>query len=214
MAVQTCAALRKFDARSEAASSKIRLFGRHSRSPLPRLRHPSDRRVGHRAALEDHADPRTGALHALQGLLGGARLSVQAQSSGGASAHEDFGERSAVVLVAGRAVANVRGQVREVEMRVPWELWDQVWDRDNGFCKYCSVDLAASFNLWMSATVDHVIAVSAGGPSNIENLVLCCSACNSMLSRSGDLQTFEERRSFLEKRRPDFERRYQTYRRK
>jgi hypothetical protein len=29
MAVQTCAALRKFDARSEAASSKIRLFGRH-----------------------------------------------------------------------------------------------------------------------------------------------------------------------------------------
>ena len=29
MAVQTCAALRKFDARSEAASSKIRLFGQH-----------------------------------------------------------------------------------------------------------------------------------------------------------------------------------------
>jgi hypothetical protein len=28
MAVQTCAALRKFDARSEAASSKIRLLGR------------------------------------------------------------------------------------------------------------------------------------------------------------------------------------------
>src|SRR5260370_7067495 len=32
MAVQTCAALRKFDARSEAASSKIRLLGRHSRN--------------------------------------------------------------------------------------------------------------------------------------------------------------------------------------
>jgi hypothetical protein len=31
MAVQTCAALRKFDARSEAASSKIRLLGRHCR---------------------------------------------------------------------------------------------------------------------------------------------------------------------------------------
>src|SRR6266478_2837447 len=31
MAVQTCAALRKFDARSEAASSKIRLFGQHCR---------------------------------------------------------------------------------------------------------------------------------------------------------------------------------------
>jgi hypothetical protein len=32
MAVQTCAALRKFDARSEAASSKIRLLGRHCRN--------------------------------------------------------------------------------------------------------------------------------------------------------------------------------------
>ena len=31
MAVQTCAALRKFDARSEVASSKIRLFGCHCR---------------------------------------------------------------------------------------------------------------------------------------------------------------------------------------
>ena len=31
MAVQTCAALRQFDARSEAASSKIRLFGRNCR---------------------------------------------------------------------------------------------------------------------------------------------------------------------------------------
>jgi hypothetical protein len=29
MAMQTCAALRKFDARSEAASSKFRLLGRH-----------------------------------------------------------------------------------------------------------------------------------------------------------------------------------------
>jgi hypothetical protein len=29
MAVQTCAALRKFDARSETVSSKIRPFGRH-----------------------------------------------------------------------------------------------------------------------------------------------------------------------------------------
>jgi hypothetical protein len=32
MAVQTCAALRKFDARSEAASSKIRLLGRYCRN--------------------------------------------------------------------------------------------------------------------------------------------------------------------------------------
>jgi 5-methylcytosine-specific restriction endonuclease McrA len=98
-------------------------------------------------------------------------------------------------------------------MRVPWQLWDQVWERDAGFCRYCNVDLSASFNLWMSATVDHVIAVSAGGPSNIKNLVLCCAACNSMLSRAGDLQTIDERKTFLDDRRPDFESRYQSYRR-
>jgi hypothetical protein len=43
-------------------------------------------------AAEGHADPRAGALHAMQGPLRDARLSVQAQPSGGASAHQDFGE--------------------------------------------------------------------------------------------------------------------------
>jgi hypothetical protein len=33
------------------------------------LRYPSDRGTRHRAATEDDADPRAGALHALQGLL-------------------------------------------------------------------------------------------------------------------------------------------------
>ena len=43
------------------------------------------------AAPEDDADPRAGALHALQGLLRGAGLSVQAEPSGCAPAHQNFG---------------------------------------------------------------------------------------------------------------------------
>ena len=52
-------------------------------------------------ATEDDADRRAGALHAVQGLFGGARPSVQAELSDGAPAERDFGERSAVALVAG-----------------------------------------------------------------------------------------------------------------
>jgi hypothetical protein len=42
-----------------------------SRSPLPRLQHASHRRSEHHAPAQNHAHPRAGALHALQGLLRG-----------------------------------------------------------------------------------------------------------------------------------------------
>jgi hypothetical protein len=47
----------------------------------------------------------TRTLHALQGLLASARLSLQAEPSGGAARDQDHGERSAVNVVAGRAVS-------------------------------------------------------------------------------------------------------------
>ena len=75
--------------------------GLATRSEMPWLQHAPDRRARYRAATEGNADPRTGAIHAVQGLLRSARLSLQAQPSGGAATHEDFGERSAVNVVAG-----------------------------------------------------------------------------------------------------------------
>jgi hypothetical protein len=45
----------------------------------------------------------TGALPALQGLLRGSGLSLQAQPSGGATDNEDIGERPAIDVVAGGA---------------------------------------------------------------------------------------------------------------
>jgi hypothetical protein len=44
--------------------------------------------------------------YSLQGLFAGARLSLQARPSGRAADNEDFGERPAVDLVAGRAMRN------------------------------------------------------------------------------------------------------------
>ena len=47
-----------------------------SRSKMPRLQHASNRRARHRSPAEDHANPRIGAIHALQRLLRGSQLSV------------------------------------------------------------------------------------------------------------------------------------------
>jgi hypothetical protein len=58
----------------------------------------------YRPPAEDNPDPRAGTLHALQGLLAGARLSVQAQPSSGAAADQDFRRRPSVNMVGGRAV--------------------------------------------------------------------------------------------------------------
>jgi len=65
-------------------------------------------------ALDIVRRPKTTPIHeleryiAVQGLLTGARLSVQAQPSGGAAADQDFGERSTVILVAGAAMTRLR----------------------------------------------------------------------------------------------------------
>ena len=68
---------------------------------MPRLPDAPDRGAGYCPEAEDHADPRTRTLHALQRLLADAALSVQAQPSGRAACRQDYGERSAVDMVAG-----------------------------------------------------------------------------------------------------------------
>ncbi len=73
-----------------------------SRSEMPWLQHASGRGSRHRAVTEGNAGPRTRTLHALQGLLGGSRLSLQAEPSGCAAHDQDHGERSALDMVAGR----------------------------------------------------------------------------------------------------------------
>lgn len=86
-------------------------------------------------------------------------------------------------------------------MVVDPDTWHKVFERDRGCCRYCGVDLLANFSAYCSATVDHVIARSAGGTDDLSNLVLACSGCNGHLSRSGALRTFEERKSFAQAQR-------------
>ena len=85
-------------------------------------------------------------------------------------------------------------------MRVDVGTWEEVFKRDKGFCQYCGIDLLSSFSAFHSATVDHVIAVAAGRSDDASNLVLSCPSCNSILSRSSSLKTFEQRKQLVLKR--------------
>lgn len=89
-------------------------------------------------------------------------------------------------------------------MNLDPKIWFQVFKRDKGRCRYCDADLLYSFSTFFSTTVDHIVARAAkGSDDDPANLVLACPACNSMLSRSTKLVTFEERRAFLDKYRPE-----------
>ena len=65
----------------------------------------SVRAAAERAATEDNAYPRAGAVHALQALLTATGATVQAQPSGRTAADENFRQRSAVNMVAGGTIA-------------------------------------------------------------------------------------------------------------
>lgn len=95
-------------------------------------------------------------------------------------------------------------------MTVPDEVWQQVFDRANGYCEYCGQDLLISRATYASAQVDHVHARAQGGNHDLENLRLTCCQCNSSLSRHNHLSTFEERKALvLRKINESHERNYQ-----
>ena len=50
----------------------------------------------------------------------------------------------------------------------------KIYERDGYVCQYCSKQLTQ-----LTATLDHVTAVHAGGDNSAENLVTACLQCNS-----------------------------------
>ena len=85
-------------------------------------------------------------------------------------------------------------------MTVDEKIWYQVFRRDKGICQYCGLDLLINFSIFNAAEVDHILAKSSGGSDNPENLVLCCTGCNGMLSRASELKAFETRRNSIQKK--------------
>ncbi len=74
-----------------------------------------------------------------------------------------------------------------------WAIF--VWQRDSltfrkytilrrdGFrCGYCGCDLLADYDLWRTATIDHIWPRCKGGKDRPSNLIACCSCCNQLKS--------------------------------
>ena len=56
----------------------------------------------------------------------------------------------------------------------------QLFERDQGRCVYCGLDLKADFERFMMATEDHLVPGSKVGRSrDLDNLVLSCRVCNA-----------------------------------
>jgi len=57
----------------------------------------------------------------------------------------------------------------------------QLFERDQGRCVYCGLDLKADYDRFMMATEDHLLPGLKGGYAReLENLVLSCRTCNSV----------------------------------
>lgn len=57
---------------------------------------------------------------------------------------------------------------------IPDKLREQVTLQAKGLCEYCQT----AERVVMDLEVDHIIPVSKGGKTDIENLCLCCGPCN------------------------------------
>ncbi len=88
-------------------------------------------------------------------------------------------------------------------MVVNQKLWRDVYERDEGYCRYGDYDLLSSFTAYWLAIVDYIKHRSDDGEDTKDNLVLACSSCNGMLSRSNKLTTIEEHHAFIQKRREE-----------
>jgi 5-methylcytosine-specific restriction endonuclease McrA len=73
------------------------------------------------------------------------------------------------------------------------KLWNHVFDRDNGFCRYCGKNLLQTYRHFYHSSLDHVR--SFGGRHKPESFVLCCKECKTALARADHLTTFEARRN-------------------
>lgn len=57
---------------------------------------------------------------------------------------------------------------------IPRSIRAAVWEKTGGFCYWCN----RAMNPFSDFTCDHVVPLSKGGETSIENLVPCCHGCN------------------------------------
>ena len=76
----------------------------------------------------------------------------------------------------------------------------QLFERDQGRCVYCGLNLKADYDRFMMATEDHLVPVSKGETRNLENLLLSCTVCNRLKSNfvpESKIDSTTERREYI-----------------
>jgi len=77
----------------------------------------------------------------------------------------------------------------------------QLFERDQGRCVYCGIDLKADFDRFMMATEDHLVPDSKGGKGrNLGNLILSCRVCNGLKSNfvpNPSIDAVKDRRKYI-----------------
>ena len=77
----------------------------------------------------------------------------------------------------------------------------QLFERDQGRCVYCGLDLKADDDRFMMATEDHLVPVKvAGKERNFDNLILSCLVCNRFKSDfvpNPEIDVKVERRKYI-----------------
>ena len=77
----------------------------------------------------------------------------------------------------------------------------QLFERDQGRCVYCGLDLKADHDRFMMATEDHLVPGSMGGRNrDPSNLILSCRICNGLKANFVPLPPIDpvkERRTYI-----------------
>lgn len=86
---------------------------------------------------------------------------------------------------------NVRAQMRRSKStKIPIAIRNEIFERDEYTCVYCG---------FAATALDHVVPFSYGGSDEPDNLVACCSICNTLLSNR-IFPSVAAKRSFLRAR--------------
>ncbi len=102
-----------------------------------------------------------------------------------------------------KAPTEYRVQMMTWRKNVPQAIRQRVYERDEFVCQYCGI---WCYDSWVrdknAVTIDHMTPVSGCGSNNEDNLVTCCSECNS-IKNNRRFNTFEEAREYIIKRKKD-----------
>jgi 5-methylcytosine-specific restriction endonuclease McrA len=85
----------------------------------------------------------------------------------------------------------------------------KILERDDYVCRYCGLDGRASFENALVMRVDFVVPRAHKGKKNPDNLVACCTPCNT-IKGTKVYTSFDEAKSYVLKQREELRKAWQA----